>query len=243
MVRFIWWAAAAALLIDVGEVRAEILRLADSVAPTYQEVFLKLDPAQPDFSGSVRIDLEVRQPVRSFRVHATTARIGTIVLRDSLGLVPATVDSVDEDEQVTIHCSRALVVGRAVLGLVFTNVYDTHAIGLYHAEAAGDWYALSQMEPDDCRLAFPCFDEPGFKIPWQFTLEIPDSLSAVTNQPEESRAPGPAGWRKIVFRKTPPMPPYLVAIAVGPLEFVDVPGTSRPVRIVTARGQSGHVSL
>jgi len=241
-VRWVWWAAVAALLIDVGESGAEIRRLGDSVAPTYQEVFLKLDPAQPEFSGSVRIDLEVRQPVTSFRLHATTVRIGTVILRDSLGLVPATADSADADEQVTITCGRPLIPGPAVLGLDFTNVFDTHAIGLYRAKAAGDWYALSQMEPDDCRLAFPCFDEPAFKIPWQFTLEIPDSLSAVTNSPEESRT-GRDGWRRLVFRKTPPMPSYLVAIAVGPFEFVEVPGVSLPVRIVTARGQSGHVSL
>jgi len=188
------------------------------------------------------MDLAIREPVTSFRLHATTARIGTVILRDSMGLVPATVDSADADEQVTITCSRPLVPGPAVLGLEFTNVFDTHAIGLYHAKAVGDWYALTQMEPDDCRLAFPCFDEPGFKIPWRFTLEIPDSLSAVTNAPEESRTLRD-GWQRLVFKKTPPMSSYLVAIAVGPFEFVDVPGVSLPVRIVTARGQSGHVSL
>lgn len=237
-----WWATVAALVAWGGEARADIRRLPGTVAPTFQEVFLKLDPAQPGFVGSVRIDLDIKQPVTSFRLHATTARITSVILRDSSGLVPTTADSADADEQVTITCARPLIPGPAVLGLQFTNVFNTQAIGLYHAEAAGDWYALTQMEPDDCRLAFPCFDEPAFKIPWQFTLEIPESLSAVTNAPEESRSVH-EGWERLVFKKTPPMSSYLVAIAVGPLEFVEIPGVSIPVRIVTARGQSGHVSL
>src|SRR5262249_48060445 len=38
--------------------------------------------------------------------------------------------------------------------------------------------------------------------------------------------------------KTPPLPSYLLAAVVGPLEFVEVPGTKVPVRIVTVRGQT-----
>ncbi|HEX7877854.1 MAG TPA: M1 family aminopeptidase [Candidatus Eisenbacteria bacterium] len=222
---------------------AEIVRLPTDVVPTYQEVSLKLDPADPAFSGSVRIELAVRAPVTSFRLHAPTARIGTITLHDSAGLVAATVDSADAQEQVTFTLSRPLEAGPAVLELTFTNVFDVRAIGLYRAKAGNDWYAMSQMEPDDCRLAFPCFDEPAFKIPWRLTLEIPDTLSAVTNVPEASSAPASSGWKKIVFRKTPPMPSYLVAVCVGAWEYVEVPGVSVPTRIVTARGMSGHVSL
>ena len=39
------------------------------------------------------------------------------------------------------------------------------------------------------------------------------------------------------------MPSYLLALAMGPLEFVDVPGMKNPTRVVTVRGQSHLAQL
>ena len=38
---------------------------------------------------------------------------------------------------------------------------------------------------DDAREAFPCWDEPNFKIPYQLTLEVPAAHEAVSNTPVE----------------------------------------------------------
>jgi alanyl aminopeptidase len=62
-------------------------------------------------------------------------------------------------------------------------------------------------------------------------------LEVASNVPsaQESRT---GDLKTVAFGRTPPMPSYLVAFAVGPLEFVPVPGLPVPGRIVTPRGQS-----
>src|SRR5262249_16234116 len=44
-------------------------------------------------------------------------------------------------------------------------------------------------------------------------------------------------WKTIVFRRTRPLPSYLLAIAVGPMDLAPLPGLGVPGRVVTPRGQ------
>ena len=46
------------------------------------------------------------------------------------------------------------------------------------------------------------------------------------------------GWKTLTFARTPPLPSYLIAFAVGPFETVAVPGTRVPTRVITCQGQS-----
>ena len=59
-------------------------------------------------------------------------------------------------------------------------------------EAGGAGYAFTQFQIDDARQAFPCWDEPGFKIPFQITLSTPEAHLAVTNTPVASGSSVPA---------------------------------------------------
>ena len=51
--------------------------------------------------------------------------------------------------------------------------------GIYRAQEAGDWYAFTQFEATDARQAFPRFDEPSFKVPWQLTIHAKQRLVAL----------------------------------------------------------------
>lgn len=69
------------------------------------------------------------------------------------------------------------------------------------------------------------------------TLRIPRQQEALFNTPVESESV--QGNRKTIrFKKTPPLPSYLLAIAAGPLEFAPIPGLPVPGRVVTVEGQS-----
>jgi alanyl aminopeptidase len=123
-----------------------------------------------------------------------------------------------------------------VFEVEFTHLYGTRAVGLYRALREERGYLFTQFESDDAREAFPCWDEPGFKIPWQLTLEVPAAQEALTNTPIESSTEKD-GWKTVTFKRTPPLPSYLIAIAVGPFEYTPIPGTSIPARVVTCQGQ------
>lgn len=113
--------------------------------------------------------------------------------------------------------------------------------GLFRRHAGSDWYAFTQFEPIDARRAFPCFDEPGFKQPWQLTLHVPKTVTALSNTPIAAETDEAEGMKQVRFAATKPLPSYLVAFAVGPFESVaagkaGMRGT--PIRVITPRGRA-----
>src|SRR5262249_45335623 len=124
------------------------------------------------------------------------------------------------------------------LDIDFSRPFDEKATGLYRLKAGDDWYAFTQFEANDARQAFPCWDEPEFKIPWTLTLTVPKNVMVLANTPEAKRTEKDA-MAEVAYKTTPPMPAYLVAFAVGPFESVPIPGMSVPGRVVYVKGQAG----
>ena len=221
---------------------ADPLRLTREVEPVAQSVELTLDPARDDFSGRVRIDVVVRSAVTSFRLHALGPVFSSATLTDLAGRSVSLSAAITEAALgiVTLTAPAAIPPGNYVLGIAFDNKFNRAGVGLYKTVSRGDPYLFTQFEDRHARKAFPCWDEPAFKIPWQLTLTVPAALEAVTNSPATQPAtPAAAGatTKTLAFGRTPPMPSYLVALAVGPFDYVPVPGLSVPGRIVTPRGQ------
>ncbi len=216
-------------------------RLGEDVVPTFQAIDLVLDAARDDYRGSVRVDLEVKRATRTFRFHSEGPELSSVVLRGEKGDVSA-LHEAETDEVVRITAEEPLGPGNYTLEIDFTNAYDTRAISLYRMEQDGVGYLFTQFQADDAREAFPCWDEPGFKIPYQMTLTVPEAHLAVTNTPIEESSVAD-GWRTVKFRKTKPLPSYLLAIAAGPLETVTMPGLGVPARVITVRGQSHLAGL
>ncbi|MEO1084575.1 MAG: hypothetical protein AAFY88_10050, partial [Acidobacteriota bacterium] len=55
-------------------------RLQDDVVPTFQEIYLKVDAAQPAYSGKVAFELDVRKSVRQFHFHSEGPQIQALRL-------------------------------------------------------------------------------------------------------------------------------------------------------------------
>ena len=211
-------------------------RLGKNVTPVFQAIHLSTDPSQSGYDGSVRIELQVREATRSFRFHSRGHELQRVALRRAEGEVPVEYERLGED-LVIVRSERELAAGRYDLEVDFKAEYSTRISGLFRTEDDAGAYLHTIFQPIDARRAFPCWDEPSFKIPFQVTLTLPEDLMAVSNTSEEKRATA-NGLQTVVFRKTPPMPTYDVAIAVGPFETVPIKGLSVPGRIVTAPGRS-----
>jgi alanyl aminopeptidase len=219
----------------------EYPRLGDAAAPTAQAISLTLDPAKADYHGTVRIELEVRRETSEVRFHARGQELRDIALAGAEDEIRATTLS-RQDDIAVLTAARPLEPGRYRLTLSFTQKYNTRAVGLYKADFQGAPYLFTQLEATEAREAFPCWDEPAFKIPWTLTLTVPAGLTAIANMPVASESQG-EGSKTLTFAASPPMPSYLVAVAVGPFETVPVAGTSMPTRIVTAKGQSALAAV
>jgi alanyl aminopeptidase len=147
---------------------------------------------------------------------------------------------------VGVKPSVPLASGRTVIRIEYRGeLCARDNVGAFRVREGNDWYVYTQFESIFARRAFPCFDEPGIKVPWQLTLDVPAGNTALSNTSALSETPleeggKPTGMKRVRFGETRPLPSYLIAFAVGPFDIVDAGKAGRnatPVRIVTPRGQ------
>ena len=218
--------------------RANEPRLDPNVAPTFQAVTLNLDADQENYTGSVRIELRVAKATRDFLFHAEEMTLESATLEGKAGAIDIEVTDAGDRGTRRATAKSDLAPGDYVLSIRFSKPYNTRAVGLYRVIHEGRGYLFTQMEALDCRKAFPCWDEPAYKIPWQITMTVPMQQVAVSNAPVEKETLG-ASTKTLVFKRMPPTSSYLIAIAVGPLESVAITGLSVPGRIYTVKGAKG----
>ncbi len=131
------------------------------------------------------------------------------------------------------------VSGRGVLHISYEGkITRNSSAGLFQMKDGDQWYVYSQFEPTDARRAFPCFDEPSFKVPWQLTLHVPKDDVALANTPSLSEINEPNNMKAVKFKETKPLPSYLIALAVGRFDVVDAGKVGKtPLRIIPPHGK------
>ena len=222
------------------------LRLPAGVRPTHYALDLRVVPAQPTFSGTVTIDLRVDAPTALVWLNATDLTIDGAEFRRGGASEAARVVPGGEDF-VGFAPARPLDKGAAQLTVRWHGKLDAErSRGLYRvAEGAGadDWYAYTFFESIDARRAFPCFDEPSFKVPWKLTLHVRKTHVALANAPLATEADEPNGMKAVTFEESKPLPSYLVAFVVGPFQVIDGGHAGRgntPIRFIVPRGRAAE---
>jgi aminopeptidase N len=197
-------------------------RLDAAVVPTHYALDLRIDPAAARFSGSATIRVDVRERTRLLKLHGQGLDITRAELRAG-GESRSVVVVTGPNGALALQLSRPLEPGPATLHFEYEADLPETPFGLYRVEVDDRWYAFTQFQPLDARRAFPCFDQPEWKTPYDVTLRVPRGLLAVSNGPEQSREPE-GETRVFRFAQTPPLPTYLVAFAVGEFDVADAAG-------------------
>ncbi|MBX3161725.1 MAG: ERAP1-like C-terminal domain-containing protein [Deltaproteobacteria bacterium] len=222
------------------------LRLPDTVAPQRVRAELAIDPASEDFTGTIAFDLEVKRETRVLWLNADEEiAVDKVVLEGGGGPIAVTQVTPKPKEYLGLVLARPLAAGTAKLTITYRGKqHRNDGTGIYTAQEAGDWYAFTQFEATDAREAFPCFDEPSFKVPWTISIRTKKELAAFSNTPIASEKDEGNGQKLVTFAETRPLPSYLVAFAVGPFDAVDAGKTraGKPIRIVVPRGRGGDVA-
>ncbi len=212
------------------------LRLTEDIRPTRYAAELTAVPATTSFSGVIDIDIALARPASLLWLNANDLTIQQATV-DSR---PAAVEQPAGDF-IALRLPAALPAGPAKIHIVYQGKISANSsAGIFQGEDAGTPYLFTQFESLDARRAFPCFDQPEFKTPWQLTLHIRQTDKAFSNTPQVSETGEPNGMKRVVFAETKPLPSYLVAFAVGPFDVVNAGKTGRnhvPVRIITPRGK------
>ncbi|WP_093523189.1 M1 family metallopeptidase [Stigmatella erecta] len=237
--------APVATAVEWPEPAPPVLRLPHTVRPVRYALDLTLLPAEPTYSGTVTIDVEIREPVRQVWLHAQDLQVTQA--RVLLGGRTLEAKAVTASEgRLGLLLPEPLGPGAAQLSLSFSGRVDRErSQGLYGVEEGGESYLYTFFEPIDARRAFPCFDEPGFKVPWRLRLTVKQEHVALANHAVVSEEPLSGGLKRVTFAESRPMPSYLVAFVVGPFDLVEGAPVGRarvPLRFVVPKGRGAETA-
>ncbi len=216
------------------------LRLPRNFLPASYAATLAIDPARQGFDGTIAITGNVTERSTLIWLHGRHLTIKRAVATRGGTQTPLTA-TVHGDELLAFRAATPLVAGTWTLTIDYTGEYDElNTAGAFKQTVRDAPYVYTQFEALYARRVFPCLDEPDNKVPWQLTLEVPDSLVAVSNTPAVHEQAIGGGKKRVEFAPTKPLPTYLVAFGVGPFELVDAGQTrsGTPVRIVTLAGRA-----
>ncbi|HEX9735090.1 MAG TPA: M1 family aminopeptidase [Thermoanaerobaculia bacterium] len=225
-------------------------RLPPDVRPVAYDLELRIDPRRDRFEGKAAIRLDVTRPTDVIWLHGQDV--------DPTSAAVVTADGVRRDADyremgrsgvVRLRPAAPLAAGPATLEISYTAPLGSRLAGAYRVDVGEQSYVFTQFQATDARRAFPCFDEPAFKTPFDVALVVPRGVHGLANAPEISREDAGEGFQRLRFATTPPLPTYLVAFAVGPFDVVEweavPPNAVRPhpvpLRGIAAAGQGGKL--
>ncbi len=227
-----------------------MLQLPSDVRPTHYALELHIDPNQPTFSGTVAIDVTLSAPRQVLWLHGLDLHVSESSVKVGDESFPAEWDQVNDDGVARLTLPRSIGPGKATILVAWSRAYDPRLLGLYLAHEGGASYAFTQFEDIHARKAFPSFDEPGFKTPFDVVLVVPKDAVAIANTAETlQEVTGPS--KKIRYATTKPLPTYLLAWAVGPFDVVDAPTLPPnairswpvPMRGIAPKGRGGELGF
>ena len=212
--------------------------LPTDVVPIHYALAVIPDAAHMSFTGSVQIDLDVKQPTRRIQLNAADLSFGKVSLSGSTETPDATFDA--KQETATLNFKQALSAGHHVLSIDYSGKINQHPAGLFALDydtPAGKKRALfTQFENSDARRFLPSWDEPGVKSTFTLTVTLPAEQMVIANTPIAKTEKLPGGLARTTFQQSPRMSSYLLFFGAGDFERIHRKVDGVDVGIVVQRG-------
>jgi len=222
-------------------------RLPKDVLPTHYQLEFELDPQLDTFKGRAEITLTVRRPTAQIALNAKRLAPSSAALIESSGATTPLEISADQASdlwRLSPISREVLAPGTYRLRIEYEGQVEQRGQGLFRVDYSANGQAsrmlATQLEPTHARAVFPGFDEPAFRATFDIAISAPNRYEAVSNMPVMAREGLPDGRRRVQFARTPAMPTYLVALAVGEFDALHDSFEGIPLRILTARGRSAE---
>uniref|UniRef100_A0A4W4GJK4 Aminopeptidase n=1 Tax=Electrophorus electricus TaxID=8005 RepID=A0A4W4GJK4_ELEEL len=199
------------------------MRLPQAASPRHYDLLLHPNLTTLDFTGRVKIQVEVLQDTHTLVLHSKDLTISKAAL---LGPAPGQSHALRVLEyppyqQVAVVSEREELKrgGVYVVELDFAANLSESFRGFYkstYRTTAGEQRVLASthFEPTSARAAFPCFDEPAFKANFSVRIRREGRHMAISNMPKLRTVVLPGGLFEDQFDVTVKMSTYLVAFIV-----------------------------
>ncbi len=222
-------------------------QLPDNVEPLQYRIDLTINPDQLRYEGVVEIDIELKAPRREFYIHGKDLDVSNITARlQNKTVVKGTYTEVHESGVARLNFEQQIPRGKITVRLPYSARFETSPDALTSMPDSGAKYVWSQFEAISARRAFPVFDEPRFKTPFDISITTIARDIAISNTLPISQQTISDGVVKTTFATTAPLPTYLIALAVGPYETLQgapiasskLRANALPLRAITVAGKS-----
>src|SRR5258708_439265 len=208
--------------------------LPDDVVPRKHTIELTIDPSQPTFAGRATIEIELRRSTALIWLNAKDITPGETTI-EFAGRVRKARAEAAGGEFVGVELDSPIGPGRATVTIRYQGKLDEKSVvGPYRKQVDNEWYVFTTFTPIDARRAFPCFDEPRFKTPWQLSITIKGEHKGFGNARSLGETDEPGGMKLVRFAPTERLPAEVVAFAVGPFDVYEgkPAGHGTPIRVI-----------
>ena len=135
-------------------------QLPRTVVPTLVRLELKLDPAQPRFSGKVRIEAKVAQATDTIWMHARSLTISKAEAIAGAQRFALTAESADVSGVLKLSAREKIPVGVAAIEIAYDAPFG-ELQGAYRVKPDGNDYIVTQMEPLSMSWCLDCHRDPA----------------------------------------------------------------------------------
>ncbi|CAH8834326.1 unnamed protein product [Trichobilharzia szidati] len=216
-------------------------RLPKSIIPIKYEIEIKPCFSTFTYTGKLVLSLSIAEGTKEIVLNAkhlsiTAARFNGI-----------DVEAVEkpEYEQVSFMLAKPSLATLGTLEVEYNGNVSDKMEGFYRSSyTSGEethYLFSTDFEPTGARKAFPCLDEPEFKSVFSIKVLVPKGKIAISNMPVLSEVECDGNMVAFNFQDTPKMSTYLVAFAVGDLEYVEA--TDKNGVLVRVYSRKGLVSV
>jgi len=195
-------------------------RLPSDVRPLAYTLELTVLPKQERFTGRTQIAVSLTSPRELIWLHGKDLHVTSVKALLGKRVIAGSYHQVNEEGLAALRFDQPLPAAQSVIQIEYDAAFNKQLQGLFRVDSDGEAYAFTQFEAISARNAFPSFDEPCWKTPFDVWLTVPKADVAASNSPIVGEEV--VGDKKRVhFAPTKPLPTYLVALAVGPLDVVE----------------------
>lgn len=204
-------------------------QLPEHLTPTHYTLSLRIDPDAGVFSGQVNIAVDLSKNTNELWIHGKNFDVSQAqFITSNEQSIKLTYKEMGHSGVVRLTASETIKAQSGHIDITFNADLADDLAGLYKVEDGGLAYAFTQFQAIDARKAFPGFDEPRFKTPYDIQLEVKNNHQGIANTQQIKEEKLDDGFKRLTFSTTKPLPTYLLAFVVGDvdiIEYADIPAT------------------
>lgn len=140
------------------------------------------------FTGEVTIDVAIKQNTDKIFFHSKNQVINEIKVFDKSGVEIQVLDyslQTSADSLTIYFMSQLLAGSQITITIKYSTRLLTSSTGFYRTfyneNGVTKYLAATQFQPTSARYAFPHYDEPGFKTPFELSITHPERYHAIAN--------------------------------------------------------------